>query len=226
MRSSRRTKKKKEVEEREEEEELEESPTPHVMEDPKISNHDLHSNIAGKKREREEEEERQEDENENEKLKESADSDNNQDEDEEEEDEHSDEEEEDREEEEEEKKEDLATFLVNFHYRSSRFYKVLYNSESDIDSYDLENPRRSIYESLPDCETEEELHTAIYMRQFTMHRLDNDVEVINRYTQWLNTRVEDGELVQNTLEEDIWDIPNWASAPTGEEEDEEEEEDL
>lgn len=64
------------------------------------------------------------------------------------------------------------------------------------------------------------------MRQFTMHRLDNDVEVINRYTQWLNTRVEDGELVQNTLEEDIWDIPNWASAPTGEEEDEEEEEDL
>ncbi|KAI5817022.1 hypothetical protein BZA77DRAFT_292659 [Pyronema omphalodes] len=81
----------------------------------------------------------------------------------------------------------------------------------------MESSDRGFYENLPNFETEEELHQAIYMRQFTMHRLDHDIQVTNRYAQWLSTRVENGERVRNTLEDDIWEIPNWVSEYSGSE---------
>ncbi|CCX09804.1 Protein of unknown function [Pyronema omphalodes CBS 100304] len=197
------------------------SPTiPHVMDDPTISNH---SNMAEKKRKREEKEEHEEHE---ETKKEKLEEDGEEEEEEEEEDGEGDEEEEDGEEEDEESDEENssaenaeAADLIAFFHSAEPFYEVLYDNDSDIITYHLDIPRRSIYENLPDCETEEELHRAIYMREFTMHGVDNDVEVTNRYTQWLSTRVEDGELVQNTLE-DIFDIPNWVSEPIGDDSDE------
>jgi hypothetical protein len=82
--------------------------------------------------------------------------------------------------------------MVNFHHSPTLFYEVFYNRTRDIEETDVDNPERNYYEDLPDCETEEELHRAIVMREFTMHRVDHDIQVTNRYTQWLSTRVEDG----------------------------------
>ncbi|CCX09805.1 Protein of unknown function [Pyronema omphalodes CBS 100304] len=198
------------------------------MEDPKIFNHEPYNPMAEKRKRCEEEEEHEG--NENKKLKEGDD--NKKDEDEEGEqvvkDEDRDEEEEDGEDEEGEEDEESdeenssilnrdAAAMVNFHHRPTRFYEVLYNRTRDIEETNVDYPEKHYYENLPDCETEEELHRAIFMREFTMHRVDHDVQVTNRYTQWLSTRVEDGELVQNTLEDDIWEIPNWISDPTGSE---------
>jgi uncharacterized protein YrzB (UPF0473 family) len=63
----------------------------------------------------------------------------------------------------------------------------------------------SYFTDLPDCETEEELRRAIQLQEFMMDCVDDDVEVLNRYTQWLRTHMQNGELVPRTLEE-FWDM--------------------
>jgi hypothetical protein len=57
------------------------------------------------------------------------------------------------------------------------------------------------------------------MEEFTMHRIDNDVEVTNRYSQWLGTQLKNGVMVPRTLEEDFWQIPHWISNWWSEDED-------
>jgi hypothetical protein len=59
---------------------------------------------------------------------------------------------------------------------------------------DLDNPEQSYYKDFPECETEEELHRAIFRRDVEMWCEENNIEVSNRYSQWLSTELVDGVL--------------------------------
>ncbi|CCX09807.1 hypothetical protein FPQ18DRAFT_391079 [Pyronema domesticum] len=186
------------------------------MADPKISNHSPMSQKREECVEREKKEGREEKEKpkEKEKLVEKEKL--------EDEDEDGDKEEEEEEQESDEENTSAenakAADLIAFRHSPEPFYEVLYDSNSTREQYYLSG-EASYYKDLPDCETEEELHRAIQMEEFTMHRIDHDVEVTNRYSQWLSTQLKNGVMVPRTLEEDIWQIPNWISNWSSEDED-------
>ncbi|KAI5786164.1 hypothetical protein FPQ18DRAFT_404634 [Pyronema domesticum] len=99
-------------------------------------------------------------------------------------------------------------------------FRLSYDPKGPYDTYDengdrermyLDEVERSYYKDLPDCETEEELHKAIFMREFEIWCEENDIEVSNRYSQWLSTRQQDRVFVprmlweMNFLEQDLYE---------------------
>ncbi|CCX09632.1 Protein of unknown function [Pyronema omphalodes CBS 100304] len=75
-----------------------------------------------------------------------------------------------------------------------------YDSDGDREQIYLDEVERSYYKELPGYETEEELHRALYTEEhFVMDCEKNDIEVSNRYRQWLSTRQQDGVFVPRML---------------------------
>jgi hypothetical protein len=103
----------------------------------------------------------------------------------------------------------MASNFVNYHfsYDPAGPYDM-YDSDGDMVQMILDDPERnSYYKDLPDFETEEELHRAIfYHGGVEMLNEDNDLEASNRYSQWLSTRREDGVMVPRLFNE-MEDLP-------------------